>query len=345
MKFMGINLTAEQKEQLEIRHKSERDKYICDRIKAVLLRSENWSLDRISQALRLHKDSVRRHLAEYAEEEKLAPQNGGSNGKLNEEQTEELVAHVENSLYQKVADICVHVKAAYGINYTVSGMTWWLKQNLFVYKKPKEIPAKADEIKQKEFIKIYEKLKAEVPAKEPIVFMDSVHPTMETKTTSGWIRKGKDKQIFTTASRTRLNITGAINLKTMKVTHDEYETINGETTISFLKTLKKDYPKAPLIHVILDQSGYHRSEDVQLYAKAHRIKIHFLPSYSPNLNPIERLWKVMNEHARNNRFFSSAKQFRETIFEFFNYTLPKISSSLRSRINDNFHILKIASSF
>jgi transposase len=342
---MELNLTAKQKEQLELRHKVERDKYICDRIKAVLLRSESWSLDRISQALRLHKDSVRRHLVEYAEEEKLAPQNGGSPGKLNEKQTEELIAHVENNLYQKVADICVHVNTTYQVNYTVSGMTWWLKQNRFVYKKPKGVPAKADEAKQKEFVEIYEQLKATVPVKEPIVFMDSVHPTMETKTTSGWIRKGQDKQIFTTASRTRLNITGAINLKTMKVIYNDYETINGETTINFFKALKKAYPNAPLIHVILDQSGYHRSDDVQRYARSHKIKIHFLPSYSPNLNPIERLWKVMNEHARNNRFFSSAKQFRETIFEFFNHTLSTISSSLRSRINDNFHIVKIAPSF
>jgi transposase len=33
-------------------------------------------------------------------------------------------------------------------------------------------------------------------------------------------------------------------------------------------------------------------------AKELNIKLHYLPPYSPNLNPIERLWKVMNEHAR-----------------------------------------------
>ncbi|NKG48084.1 IS630 family transposase, partial [Salmonella enterica subsp. enterica serovar Infantis] len=65
--------------------------------------------------------------------------------------------------------------------------------------------------------------------------------------------------------------------------------------------------------------------------------------YSPNLNPIERMWKLMNEHARNNRYFSSTKEFRDAISEFFNQTLPDIAGSLSSRINDHFQVLKSAS--
>ena len=49
---MKIKITLEEKQSLEAQHKTERDGYIRDRIKAVLLRSEDWSLDRISQALR-----------------------------------------------------------------------------------------------------------------------------------------------------------------------------------------------------------------------------------------------------------------------------------------------------
>lgn len=69
-----------------------------------------------------------------------------------------------------------------------------------------------------------------------------------------------------------------------------------------------------------------------------------LPSpYSPNLNPIERMWKLMNEHARNNRYFSSTREFREAISVFFNQTLPDIADSLTSRINDHFQVLTPAS--
>lgn len=47
----------------------------------------------------------------------------------------------------------------------------------------------------------------------------------------------------------------------------------------------------------------------------------------------------MNEHVRNNRFFKSAKDFRQTIDQFFTEILPEIGASLDGRINDNFQAL------
>ena len=94
------------------------------------------------------------------------------------------------------------------------------------------------------------------------------------------------------------------------------------------------------VHLILDRSGYHRASLVAEKAAALNIKLHFLPPYSPNLNPIERLWKVMNEKARNNRFFKGAKDFKEAITGFLEDTLPSIGNTLNDRINDNFQMLK-----
>ena len=133
--------------------------------------------------------------------------------------------------------------------------------------------------------------------------MDSAHPTMATKIAHGWIRKGTDKLISQTASGTRVNIMGAIELSAMKVTSCYPERVNTEATIAFFDQLKAAYPYASTLHVILDQAGYHRSEKTKNAAKEKGIKLHFLPPYSPNLNPIERLWKVMNEECRNNTFF------------------------------------------
>jgi len=72
------------------------------------------------------------------------------------------------------------------------------------------------------------------------------------------------------------------------------------------------------------QSGYHRSQSVKDAALAHRIQLHYLPPYSPNLNPIERLWKLMNEQIRNNVVFQSAQDFRERLALFFTQTILKI---------------------
>ncbi|CAK2111697.1 transposase [Vibrio crassostreae] len=54
------------------------------------------------------------------------------------------------------------------------------------------------------------------------------------------------------------------------------------------------------IHIISDEAGYHRSDLVRDAAFVLNIELHYLPLYSPNINPIERLWKVMNEKSRNN---------------------------------------------
>ena len=106
--------------------------------------------------------------------------------------------------------------------------------------------------------------------------------------------------------------------------------------------LRQKYPKAPKIHLILDQGRYNTSKETKEAAKKNGIVLHYLPPYSPNLNPIERLWKVMNEYTRNNRFFHSAKEFREAILNFFDVTWRQIAHSMIDRITDNFQILNLA---
>ena len=68
--------------------------------------------------------------------------------------------------------------------------------------------------------------------------------------------------------------------------------------------------------------------------------MHTLPPYSPNLNPIERVWKVTNERVRNNVVFKTCAEFKYKIHKFFNSTWDTISSELTDRINDNFQKLK-----
>lgn len=340
---MEIILLASEKLDLELKHKRERDGRVRDRIKAVLLSHERWTQLQIAQALRIHPETVHEHLEAFKVSRQLKPMNGGSISVLSTDDISNLILHLEEKTYVYVRDICTYVLQTFHVLFTVSGMTKWLHRNKFSYKMPKETPAKADPIKQAEFIRKYEAL-LNATSGEPVVFIDSVHPTMATKVTHGWIRTGAEKPIATTGSRTRINVTGSINLETMELHTKAYETINGATTIDFLKSLEIAYPKALKIHVILDQSGYHRCADVVNFSKKSRIELHFLPPYSPNLNPIERVWKVMNEYVRNNRFFHSAKEFRTSILDFFSMTWPTISHSMVDRITDNFQILKSASS-
>lgn len=341
---MTSQLSTAQKDALETQHRVERDGRVRDRIKAVLLKSEGWTNKAIGQALRIHPETVAGHLQDWAQEAKLKPENGGSESKLNGQQTQALEQHLQEKTYLKVSDICGYVAQTWQVVYTVSGMTKWLQAHGFRFKQPKATPAKADIRQQEAFIETYLKLLEDTPAHDPILFIDAVHPTMATKISYGWIKKGVDKPIATTASRTRVNIIGAIELNTMTVTSEFVETVNADTISSFFAKLKAGYPQAEKLHIILDQAGYHRSQAVKEAALSHHIQLHYLPPYSPNLNPIERLWKVMNEQVRNNVVFESAKAFREQLALFFSETIPKIKRSLGTRINDNFQTLKPVSS-
>lgn len=332
-----VSLSYQQKSILESRHKRTKNGKERDRIKAVLLRSEGWTIEQIAQALRIHESSITRHIENYLDKNKLLLESGGSESKLNEEQTEELIAHITAHTYTKQIDIIAHINMTYQVRFTVPGINKWLKRHGFSYKKPKSMPYKADLEKQAAFIEKYRELKDSLSENEGIFFMDAVHPTQATKVSYGWIRKGTDKPIQTTGSRTRVNIIGAIQLKQIaNAVISQYETVNGESVQDFLKQLRQRNEHMDTIHLIADGAPYHKSGEVNQLAKSLDIQIHILPPYSPNLNPIERLWKFMNEKVRNNQCFHSAKDFRQKIQVFFEQTLPNVGTSLDSWINDNF---------
>jgi len=67
-----------------------------------------------------------------------------------------------------------------------------------------------------------------------------------------------------------------------------YPTLNSEAMGAYFHKLRTRYPKAPHIHLILDQGPYNVSGETKKAAERWGIALHYLPPYSPNLNPRER---------------------------------------------------------
>lgn len=239
-------------------------------------------------------------MKEYQESRKLKAEYQGEQSKLTDEQTSNVVTHLVEHTYPTTKAIRAYVYKKYAIKYRHQSMYEWLKRNDFSYKKPKGVPKKACPEKQAEFIAKYEGLmkqvmKNETAGAEVVYFMDSVHPTMATKISYEWIKKGheNDKQIQTTGSRTRVNLTGALNLEDMSIVHKAYETIDNESFMDFMGILEEKNSNALQIHVILDNGPAHTGQKVFEYLKGSQVVLHYLPTYSPNLNPIERVWKIV----------------------------------------------------
>lgn len=334
---MGTILTAEERQKLLVRHKSERDGRIKDRIKAVLLRDEGLSYGEIARVLFLTDEGVRRQVADYLERSgKLAPENGGSTARLTAEQAAQLEAHLDERIYVRTSDIVAYVGSTFGVSYSVSGMTQWLKRQGFSYHKPVGVPAKADGDAQAAWIARYEKFKNALQANEKILFLDGVHPTHAVRFACGWIKKGQRKEIPTNGSQKRLNILGALDLEAMAIYTREYATIDAAAIIAFLTYLLACLPHH-VLHIVLDRARYHTCAAVlEWVANNPRIRLHHLPAYSPNLNAIEPAWKIMHENTVNNVYAPTFQIFTEKIRDFFAAVFPKNALSWVDRLTDNF---------
>ena len=133
MKF----LTDQQRSELRARHKLERDRRICDRIKAVLLFDKGWTYEEIAEALLLSEGAIKNHIGEYQIENKFVPGGGGSTEKLSENQSKILEAHLTEHTYLYVKDIASYIYSRWKIVYTVSGLRNWLQRQIFLIGNPR----------------------------------------------------------------------------------------------------------------------------------------------------------------------------------------------------------------
>jgi hypothetical protein len=92
-------LSHEERQTLKAQHKKERDKRICYRINVVLLCDKGWTCQDIADALLLSDEAVRQHIQDYQVTRKLKPENGGSESKLNHQQTAALLGHLESYIH------------------------------------------------------------------------------------------------------------------------------------------------------------------------------------------------------------------------------------------------------
>lgn len=183
-------LNEEEKSSLKIKHKTERDKRVADRIKAVLLQNEGWPNKLIAQALLIGENTVCKHLQDYRKEKKVKPENGGLQRKLAEGEQKRLFEHLDKYTYSRTKDICEYIKKTFSVNYSISGVTKLLQSVGFCYKKPKVIPSDVDPEKQKRFVRKYRLLKKILSEKSVLLFADAVHPEHQSKPRYGWIRIG-----------------------------------------------------------------------------------------------------------------------------------------------------------
>jgi len=339
---MGKFLTGEQYYDLRILHKRSREKRMCDKIKAILMLNSDYTYEHIAEVLLLDDSTIRRWYVLY--EEKgikglLADNFTGGLSYLSKDQQEELIEHLDSTVYLTAKEICAFAQEEFKVDFTVKGMTNLLHNLGFRYKKPKHVPGKADIGAQLEFVEDYNKLKKKKKQDDRIYFMDGVHPLHNSQPAYGWIRKGADMVLQSNTGRERLNLNGAYNIEDHTAVVIESESINAQSTVVLLEEMMRKQPQG-LLYIILDNARYYRSEIVQNFVRKNkRIRLVFLPPYSPNLNIIERLWKFFKKNVTYNTYYERFAVFREYCLRFFK-NLDKYRAELETLMTDNFQLIQ-----
>ena len=142
------------------------------------------------------------------------------------------------------------------------------------------------------------------------------------------------------AGRRRFNVLGALNAITHElilITNDTY--INAGSVCELLRKIAGLNIAVP-ITLVLDNARYQKCRIVAALAQSLKIELLFLPSYSPNLNLIERLWKFVKKEVLYSKYYSDFRTFKQAISDCLSQTTTTHKKALDSLLTLNFQTFK-----
>jgi transposase len=318
---------------------------LARRANALLLLDDGMSCEAVAKVLYLDDDTIRTWHRLYQEDGIEGLASFGYEGgacRLTAEQQDRLTAWITDRLPRTTREIGAWIALECGIEYEGrSGLIALLHRLGMEHRKPKAIARKLDPVKQAAFIAHYEALLNQLPADEAVMFADAVHPTHAVRAVGCWAPKDIPVAITQSSGRERLNIHGAIDLETGSTRMLDVLVVNAASTIMLLMAIETMYPGKRLIHVFLDNARYHHAKLVQqwLTRSGCRIRLHFIPSYCPHLDPIERLWGLMHRHCTHNKCYAGFKDFTRAVLTFLRETVPRNWHTYCDEVTDNFRII------
>ena len=143
-----------------------------------------------------------------------------------------------------------------------------------------------------------------------VLFEDEASFQLDPTLHRTWARRGAQPRIPTRGERKTAHVYGAIAVADARFTYAFADVFNGKTFLTFLKLLAQRYPERK-IFLIIDNGPCHNLNaegKAWLEQNAHRVALHRLPPYSPELNGIEGVWKATRRAATHNRFFANTSE-------------------------------------
>ena len=215
----------------------------------------------------------------------------------------------------------------YGISYSVRSCQYLFKKLGFRLIRPQVFPALGEENRQDRLEFVGEVKALELDKIDP-VFEDEVHFSNQTTVTRMWAKKGSEPQVKSNPTEKSLPLFGFASVSTGEVFTQEPigGKFNFNTTIDAVRAYLAGQPtdKEKYTVFILDRAPWHKkavrlideNENGQYNDILDRAGFMLLPPRSPDLNPIEQLWRKIRREVTHNRYFKSTAELREKISDY-----------------------------
>lgn len=194
----------------------------------------------------------------------------------------------------------------------------WLHGEDLVWRRPRPVLGRHDPLREVK-LWILRQLLARLPADEVAVFQDEVDINLNPKIGSMWMRKGQQAEVETPGNNEKRYLAGSMNWRTGTLWVTEGKQRNGELFVRHLEELRVRLRRYRVIHVICDNARFHQAtkcKRLQEYLSrwGHRIVLHYLPTYAPETNPIERVWWHLHDEITRNHQCQTLEELLDLVF-------------------------------
>ena len=244
-------LTADEpKALLNVMRKRKVEALQVRRANALVALDDGHSVQMVSRIFYLDPDTVRGWLRDFREKGlasvELADYPDRA-GRLTANQEAALKAQFRDNPPRDTNAVRDAIFRKFAVRYSRPGAIKLMHRLGFAYVKPKTLPKQADKQAQEAFIRDYEQLTRGMFPDATVVFAAAVHPEYQSRPAHGWFIRSDKPAIKATTGRQRLNLHGALDLETMKLTLVEGEKINAETSLRLFEKLERAYPDTRVI--------------------------------------------------------------------------------------------------
>ena len=296
----------------------------------------------IAKVLDLHANTITNHLKEYAKgglAETLEDRYYRPSSSL-EPFLECLKCSFRAAPVADAKQAVGRIESLTGIRLSESQARRFMKGLGMKIRKACSIPGKANPQLQFEFYTttLLPKLEEAGRGERKVFFVDAAHFVMGAFL--GMIWCFARVLVKTPPGRQRYNVLGAIDSHCQElISIRTTENINSLSVVALLDKIHEKHPDSE-VTLVMDNASYQRCHFVQDHARGLGVELLFLPSYSPNLNLIERLWKLTKRRCLTNRYYPDFKAFRGAIDKCLEDLSGPLKEELTSLMGLNFQFFQ-----